>query len=102
MRADQVGVWHNILRLALELDNPYAPLRSVRLGCFDFICADGRTGRFTPTLMAQIFEVPAALVESTVTTLLELKILAHDGASLWIEDAASWFIAGRDHLPGHN
>jgi hypothetical protein len=55
---------------ALELDRPGAPLRSVELGRFDYVTADGRTGTFTPELMAHGFALPPALVVSTVNVLL--------------------------------
>ncbi len=99
---DEVGVWHSILELALELDKPDALLRSIRLGCFDFVGQDGRTGRFTPALMAQVFEQPLALVASTVDKLLELKILARDGQTMWIEDCADWFVPLNEHPPLRN
>ena len=97
LRADEVGVWHCMLDLELELDKPGAPLRSVRLGCFDYAAVDGRTGRFTAALMAQVFELPPELVASTIAKLLELKILARDGETLWIEDAADWFVPFTEH-----
>jgi hypothetical protein len=97
LRADQVGVWHCMLKLALELDKPGAPLRSVALGCFDYVCADGRTGTFTPELMAQVFALPLAVVASTIDTLLELQILTREGTSLRIENAADWFIPSTEH-----
>ncbi len=102
LRAEEVGAWHCILRLALELGRPGAPLRSVRLGCFDYVTADGRTGSFSPALMAQVFELPPELVASTVDTLLELGLLARDGATLWIEDAADWFVPLAEHAPLRN
>lgn len=97
LRTDEVGVWHCMLKLALELDRPGAPLHSVRLGCFDYVTADGRAGQFSPALMAQVFELPPALVASTIAKLLELKILARDGETLWIEDAAEWFVPLTEH-----
>jgi hypothetical protein len=100
--ADEVGVWHCILRLALELDRRDAPLRSSRLGCFDYVAADGRTGRFTPELMAQVFALPPALVASAVSKLLELGILERDGQSLSIVDAADWFVPLTEHPPLSN
>lgn len=102
LRADEVGVWHCILNLALELDKPGSPLRSVRLGCFDYIGADGRTGRIPPALMAQIFGLPADLVALTVAKLLELRILGRDGETLWIEDATDWFVSFTEHPPARN
>ncbi len=97
LRADEVGVWHCMLRLALELNNPEAPLRSPRLGCFDYFTADGRRGSFSPELMAQIFELPTALVASTVDKLLELHVLGRDGTTLSIHDAADWFVPLAEH-----
>jgi hypothetical protein len=97
LRADQVGVWHCMLKLALELDKPGAPLRSIRFGSFDYACADGRTGSFTPELMAQVFELPPAVVASTIDTLLELRVLGRQGSEIWIEDAADWFIPATEH-----
>jgi hypothetical protein len=91
-----------MLKLALELDRPEAPLRSVRLGCFDYVAADGRRGTFTPELMAQVLELPPAIVASTIDALLELKILGRDGTSLWIEDATDWFIPATEHPPLRN
>ena len=102
LRADEVGVWHCILNLALELDKPGALLRSVRLGCFDYVGSDGRTGRIPPALMAQIFGLPADLVASTVAKLLELHILERDGETLWIQDAADWFVPLAEHPPSRN
>ena len=102
LRADEVSVWQSILELALELDRPDAPLRSIRLGCFDYVDAEGRAGRFSAALMAQVFELPAALVTSTVDKLLELRILERDGQTLWIADAADWFVPLREHPPLRN
>jgi hypothetical protein len=90
--AGEVGVWHCMLELALELDKPGMPLHSTRLGAFEYVTADGRTGRFTPELMAQVFELPRTLVESAIAKLIELKIVAYDGETLVIEDAADWFV----------
>ncbi len=97
LRADEVGVWHHLLALAQELDKPDAPFRSVRLGCFDVIAADGRTGRFSPALMAQIFELPLLIVGATIDKLIELGIVGRDGKTLWIEDAADWFVPAIEH-----
>jgi hypothetical protein len=95
--ADEVGVWHCLLRLALELNKPDAPLRSPRLGCFDYATADGRTGTFSAELMAQIFELPVARVASTVDKLLELRVLTREGTTLSIQDAADWFMPLAEH-----
>ncbi len=100
--ADEVGVWHCILRLALELDRPGAPLRSTTLGRFEYRAADGRSAFFTPELMAQVFELPAPLVASAVDKLLELKILGRDGGALFIEDPEDWFVPLAESPPLQN
>jgi hypothetical protein len=100
--AAEVGVWHCILRLALELDRPDAPLRSIRLGRFEYRAADGRIGFFTPELMAQVFELPAPLVASAVDKLLELKFLGRDGETLFIDDPEDWFVPLAESPPLQN